>query len=53
MLLANPERLAVEAVAAALEPPPTLDLLEWAERNIVFDDGPFGPLQPGVVSVLR
>ena len=44
MLLANPERLAAEAVAAALEPPPTLDLLAWAERNIVFDDGPFqGP----------
>ena len=44
MLLANPDRLAIEAVAAALEPPPVLDLLEWAERNIVFDDGPFkGP----------
>ena len=44
MLLANPERLAVEAVAAALESPPALDLLSWAERNIVFDDGPFkGP----------
>ena len=44
MLLGNAERLAVEAVAAALEPPPTLDLLAWAERNIVFDDGPFrGP----------
>ena len=44
MLLANPERLAIETVAAALEPPPALDLLEWAERNIVFDDGPFrGP----------
>ena len=27
MLLANPERLAVETVAAALEPPPALDLL--------------------------
>jgi len=44
MLLANPERLAIETVAAALEPPPALDLLAWAERNIVFDDGPFpGP----------
>ena len=44
MLLANPERLALEAVAAALEPPPTLDLLSWAERNIIFDDGPYkGP----------
>jgi phage terminase large subunit GpA-like protein len=44
MLLANARRLAIEAVSAALEPPPTLDLLEWAERNIIFDDGPFkGP----------
>jgi phage terminase large subunit GpA-like protein len=44
MLLANPERLVIEIVAAALEPAPALDLLEWAERNIVFDDGPFqGP----------
>ena len=44
MLLSNPERIAIETVAAALEPPPALDLLDWAERNIVFDDGPFpGP----------
>jgi phage terminase large subunit GpA-like protein len=44
MLLSNPERVAIEAVAAGLEPPPTLDLLSWAERNVVFDDGPFkGP----------
>ena len=44
MLLSNVERLAVESVAAALAPPPVLDLLAWAERNIVFDDGPFrGP----------
>jgi phage terminase large subunit GpA-like protein len=44
MLLANAERLAVESVAAALEPPPALDLVTWAERNIVFEDGPFpGP----------
>ena len=44
MLLSNPERLAIETAAAALEPPPVLDLLDWAERNIVFDDGPLpGP----------
>ena len=44
MLLSNAERLAVETVAAALAPPPALDLLAWAERNIAFDDGPFrGP----------
>ena len=44
MLLSNLERIAIETVAAALEPPPALDLLDWAERTIVFDDGPFpGP----------
>jgi phage terminase large subunit GpA-like protein len=47
MLLSNPERLAVETVSAALEPPPVLDILEWAQANIVFDDGPFqGPYNP-------
>ncbi len=58
MLLANPERIAIETVAAALQPPPALDLLDWAERNIVFDDGPFpGPfsrvLFPFFDAVLR
>jgi phage terminase large subunit GpA-like protein len=44
MLLANARRVALEVVAAALEPPPAVDLLTWAERNVVFDDGPFpGP----------
>jgi phage terminase large subunit GpA-like protein len=44
MLIANAQRLGLETVAAALEPPPPVDLLAWAERNIVFDDGPFpGP----------
>jgi phage terminase large subunit GpA-like protein len=41
MLIANAQRLGLETVAAALEPPPPVDLLAWAERNIVFDDGPF------------
>jgi phage terminase large subunit GpA-like protein len=44
MLTANPHRLALETVAAALEPLPALDYLAWAESNIVFDDSPFpGP----------
>jgi phage terminase large subunit GpA-like protein len=44
MLIASAPRLALEIVAAALEPPPAVDLLAWAEQNIVFDDGPFqGP----------
>ena len=43
-LLANPERLAHEAIAAALRPSPPIDYLDFAERHIVFDDpipGPF------------
>ena len=43
-LLANPERLAHEAIAAALQPPPPIDYLSWAETNVVFDEpipGPF------------
>ena len=44
VLLANAERLALEAIAAALEPPAPVDLLAWAEQNVVFEDGPFrGP----------
>jgi phage terminase large subunit GpA-like protein len=58
MLIANAQRLALETVTAALEPPPPVDLLAWAERNIVFDDGPFpGPysrqLFPYFSAVLR
>ena len=43
--LANPRRLAHEAIAAALRPPPPIDYLEWAEDNVVFGDSdPFpGP----------
>jgi phage terminase large subunit GpA-like protein len=44
MLIANAQRLALETVAAALEPAPAVDLLAWAEEHVVFDDGPFpGP----------
>ena len=42
--LANPERLAHEAIAAALRPNPPIDYLDFAERHVVFDDpipGPF------------
>jgi phage terminase large subunit GpA-like protein len=43
--LANPRRLAHEALAAALRPPPPIDYLAWAEDNVVFGDSdPFpGP----------
>ncbi len=41
--LANPERLAHEAIAAALRPPPPLDYLAWAEANVVFDEPLPGP----------
>ena len=44
MLLANPTRLALETVAAALEPPPPIDLIKWAEANINFSEGQYpGP----------
>jgi phage terminase large subunit GpA-like protein len=44
MLTANPERVGLEVVAAALEPPPAVDYLAWAEANVSFDEGQFpGP----------
>jgi Phage terminase large subunit (GpA) len=47
--IANPERLALETIAAALEPAAPIDYLAWAEENIVFDDGPFqGPYNPAL-----
>lgn len=43
-ILYNAERLGLEVLAGALEPPEPVDLLSWAEENVVFDDGPFqGP----------
>jgi len=46
-LLCNIERLGLEALAAAFEPPPEIDLLAWAEQNIVIPDGAFpGPYNP-------
>lgn len=42
----NPERLAAEAVAVVLTPPPPIDYLAWAERNIVFSERE-SPAAPG------
>ena len=44
-MLVNAERLATEAIAAALRPPAPIDYLQWATDNVVFDAGsPFpGP----------
>lgn len=47
--LANPARLAYEAIATVLEPPPPVDFEQWARANIAFTDrespfpGPFNP----------
>lgn len=35
---ANPERLALEAMAEAWRPPPKVDYLKWAEANIVLSE---------------
>jgi hypothetical protein len=34
-LLYNAQRLGLEVLAAALEPPDPIDLLAWAEENVV------------------
>lgn len=34
--IANAERLVMEAMATAVEPPPVVDYIRWAEDNIVF-----------------
>lgn len=36
--LANPARLAAEAMAAVLDPPPPVDYLGWAVDNVVFSE---------------
>lgn len=44
--VANAERLATLTLADVLQPPPPVDFVSWAERNIVFSkrEGPFeGP----------
>jgi hypothetical protein len=35
---ANAERLALDAAALALEPPPPVDYVRWAEDNITFSE---------------
>jgi phage terminase large subunit GpA-like protein len=35
-MLANPERMAQDAIALVLEPPPPVDYGKWAEENVVF-----------------
>jgi phage terminase large subunit GpA-like protein len=35
---ANAERLALDAAALALEPPPPVDYVRWAEDNVVFSE---------------
>src|SRR6516165_5072806 len=57
--IANAERLAIEAAARVLEPPPEVDYVEWAKDNIVFSEreSPFpGPFNvdrfPHVVPIL-
>lgn len=41
MLIANPERLGLETVAAALEPPPPVDYLAWARPTSALTKGNF------------
>src|ERR1035437_9538277 len=49
IMLANAERLAMEAMAAAFEPPPPIDYLAWAERNVIIEEGSVpGPFQPAL-----
>jgi hypothetical protein len=38
LAVANVERLALEAIADAIAPPPPVDYLAWAEKNIVFSE---------------
>jgi len=38
-VLANPRRIAHEALAAALRPPPPVDYLRWAVEHVTFGDG--------------
>lgn len=44
IMLANAERLAMEALAGAIEPLPEIDYLGWAEENVNITEGSFqGP----------
>lgn len=44
--VANPDRLACRAIELVLEPPPVIDYLAWAERNVVFSERE-SPSAPG------
>ena len=47
--VANAERVALEVLADVLEPPPPVDLEQWAVDNISFADGDFpGPYNPAL-----
>ena len=56
-MLANPERLAHEAIAAAFRPAPPIDYLAFAEQHVSFDEpipGPFNrALFPYFTEILR
>lgn len=44
IMLANADRLALEASALAIKPPAQIDYLSWAEKNVVIEEGDFpGP----------
>lgn len=36
--VANPERIALEALIAAIEPPSSVDFVAWAENNLIFSE---------------
>lgn len=36
--IANAERIAMQAMARAIEPTPPVDYVRWAEENIVFSE---------------
>lgn len=59
-MLFNPARLALHVLAEICEPPPTVDYLDWAKRNIVFSEritdhpGPYNEdLVPFFSEILR
>lgn len=41
IILANAERLAMDAMVRAFEPPPVIDYLDWAESNVSIDGKPY------------
>jgi phage terminase large subunit GpA-like protein len=49
VMIANAERLAMEALAQVVKPPPQIDHLRWAKDNINIEDGDFaGPFNPSL-----